>query len=276
MSTWVHPAGTAAHDGWDVRLPAGAELSYAGVAVRTLSPGERLELVPDGTERMLVPLDGAVEARVDGSTHVLGRAGDVMEAAPDVLYLPIDRRCDLRARDAGCRLLIASAPADEVHAVQLLPARDIPVEVRGEPPARRRVRDLGGEHVLRAQRLLVCEVLTPAGGWSSYPPHKHDTASPGTESVLEEIYYYEIRRSGPPAAHDRPVGYHRTFASDERELDVLAEVRSGDTVLVPYGWHGPCMAPPGYAMYYLNVMAGPGPERTWQVTFHPDYDWTRR
>ena len=126
MSTWVHPAGTAAHDGWDVRLPAGAELSYAGVAVRTLSPGERLELVPDGTERMLVPLDGAVEARVDGSTHVLGRAGDVMEAAPDVLYLPIDRRCDLRARDAGCRLLIASAPADEVHAVQLLPARDIP------------------------------------------------------------------------------------------------------------------------------------------------------
>ena len=72
------------------------------------------------------------------------------------------------------------------------------------------------------------------------------------------------------------MGYHRTFASDERELDVLAEVRSGDTVLVPYGWHGPCMAPPGYAMYYLNVMAGPGPERTWQVTFHPDYDWTRR
>lgn len=274
MSTWLHPAGTAARGGWDVHLPAGADLQYAGLGVRTLAPDQVLELAPDGTERLLVPLDGAAQVDVDDVTYAVGRAGDLLRAAPDVLYLPVDRAATVRTGEAGCRLALASAPATAVHPVQHLPAAGVAVEVRGEPPAQRTVRDLGGELVLSAQRLLVCEVLTPAGGWSSWPPHKHDTRRPGAESVLEEVYYFQIRRDGPPARHDRPVGYHRTFASDARPIDVLAEVGSGDTALVPYGWHGPCAAPPGYAMYYLNVMAGPGPGRTWAVTYHPDYDWT--
>lgn len=274
MSTWVHPALSTASNGWDVHLPAGADLDYAGLAVRTLAPNEALTLSPDGTERLLVPLDGGAEVRLDGVSYAVGRAGDVMDAAPDVLYVPVDRTADVVAGASGCRLAVASAPATNVHDVQHLPAAAVSVELRGQAPSQRRVRDIGGEGVLRAERLLVCEVLTPAGGWSSWPPHKHDEVVPGTESHLEEVYYFEIRRDGPPAATDRPVGLFRTFASDDREIDILTEVRSGDTALVPYGWHGPCAAQPGYAMYYLNVMAGPG-ERTWQVTFHPDYDWTR-
>lgn len=275
MSTWVHPAGSAAHGRWQTWLPAGDSLQYAGIAVRAMAAGERVDLDLRGTEQLLVPLSGAYSVQTDDGEYRLSRAGSVLSAAPDVLYIPCDQDVAIVAEQPG-RLLIASAPATESHPVQYRRAQDVAVEVRGEPPAQRRVRDIGGEHVIAAQRLLVCEVLTPAGGWSSYPPHKHDTRIPGTESELEEIYYFEIERDGPAVPADHAVGYHRTFASDDRPIDVLVEVSTGDVALVPYGWHGPCMAPPGYAMYYLNVMAGPGPERTWQVTFHPDLDWTRR
>lgn len=274
MSTWFHPHGSSADHPWQVWLPPGRELTYAGIAVRQVQSGEHLPLTPDGTERLLVPLSGAFRASVDGKDYDLHRDGTLWQAAPDVLYLPHHQAAEVQAQTSG-QLLIASAPADQTFPVQYRSAEQVLVEVRGHPPARRRVRDLGGEHVLDAQRLLVCEVLTPPGGWSSYPPHKHDEPRAGRESVLEEIYYFGIEPQGVPASRDRAVGYHRTFASDDRPIDVLAEVRSGDVALVPYGWHGPCMAPPGYSMWYLNVMAGPGAQRTWQVTFHPDLEWTR-
>ena len=106
--------------------------------------------------------------------------------------------------------------------------------------------------------------VTPGGNWSSYPPHKHDEQRPGEEAELEEIYYIEI--DGPNG-----FGYQRVFPSREGGSDVLAEVRSGDAVLVPDGWHGPSIAQPGHDMYYLNVMAGPGGTREWRICFHPDH-----
>ena len=112
-------------------------------------------------------------------------------------------------------------------------------------------------------------MITPAGNWSSYPPHKHDEDRPG-ESVLEEIYYFEIRG----ATGRQGMGYQRVYGTAGRGVDVLAEVRSGDVVLIPHGWHGPSMAVPGYDMYYLNVMAGPG-ERRWLICDDPDHAWIR-
>jgi 5-deoxy-glucuronate isomerase len=116
-----------------------------------------------------------------------------------------------------------------------------------------------------ADRLIACEVLTPAGNWSSYPPHKHDEDRPG-ESVLEEIYYFEVDGPG--------MGYHHVYGTPDRPIEVLAEVRTGDAVLVPHGWHGPSMAAPGYHLYYLNVMAGPG-ERAWRACDDPAHAWIR-
>jgi 5-deoxy-glucuronate isomerase len=126
-------------------------------------------------------------------------------------------------------------------------------------------------------------VVTPAGNWSSYPPHKHDEERPGVETQLEEIYYFEVQHEGGAAGADGtdgtngadPVGYQRVYGTDERPIDVLAEVRSGDVVLVPHGWHGPAMAPPGYDLYYLNVMAGPGQERAWLICDDPAHGWVR-
>jgi 5-deoxy-glucuronate isomerase len=115
--------------------------------------------------------------------------------------------------------------------------------------------------------MIVVEVLTPGGNWSSYPPHKHDEQREN-EVELEEIYYFEVAGSGG-------LGYQRVYSSGpDRQIDVLAEVRSGDVVLVPYGYHGPSMAAPGYDMYYLNVMAGPG-ERVWRFCDDPAHAWIR-
>ncbi|MET0817921.1 MAG: 5-deoxy-glucuronate isomerase, partial [Solirubrobacteraceae bacterium] len=114
-------------------------------------------------------------------------------------------------------------------------------------------------------------VLTPAGNWSSYPPHKHDEEVPGVETALEEIYYYEVARSpqGAPG-----FAYQRVYGSGPgREIDVTAEVRSGDAIVMPHGYHGPSMAAPGYDLYYLNVMAGP--ERAWRFTDDPEHAWIR-
>jgi 5-deoxy-glucuronate isomerase len=116
-------------------------------------------------------------------------------------------------------------------------------------------------------------VLTPGGNWSSYPPHKHDVER-DVESALEEIYYFEVA----DAAEGEPgVGraYQRVYSSGpDRSIDVCAEVATGDVVLIPYGYHGPSMAAPGYDLYYLNVMAGPG-KRVWRFCDDPRHAWIR-
>ena len=114
-------------------------------------------------------------------------------------------------------------------------------------------------------------MITPGGNWSSYPAHKHDENTP-VESALEEIYYFEID-SGP--GDSRGFGYHRIYGTPDRPIEVLEEVRSGDVVLVPHGYHGPSVAAPGYHMYYLNVMAGPGEERAWKIVDDPEHAWLR-
>ena len=115
------------------------------------------------------------------------------------------------------------------------------------------MRNFAPPAAFEADRLIAVEVVTPGGNWSSYPPHKHDEERPA-EAILEEIYYYEVA-AGPAGPG---LAYQRVYGTPERPIDVLAEVGHGDVVLIPHGWHGPSMAAPGYDLYYLNVMAGPG------------------
>ena len=102
--------------------------------------------------------------------------------------------------------------------------------------------------------------------------------SPGVESNLEEIYYFEsaVSKSLPTQQGADPIGFFHGRASDEREFELTTEVRSGDVVLVPHGWHGPVMAQPGYDLYFMNVMAGPDPDRSWNITDDPDQAWIRK
>jgi 5-deoxy-glucuronate isomerase len=137
----------------------------------------------------------------------------------------------------------------------------VAVELRGAGQASRQVNNFCSPDAFAADRLIAVEVPTPAGNWSSYPPHKHDVEIEGVETALEEIYSFEVAGRG--------FGYQRVYGSGPgREIDVCREVRSGDSVVMPHGYHGPSMAAPGYDLYYLNVMAGPG-ERAWRFRDDP-------
>jgi 5-deoxy-glucuronate isomerase len=277
---WFHPRGSIARDGWEsVVEPTTATWQHTGIRVAELTDGV-LTLPADGVERVIVPLSGsfAVRYRTDAAAAdavqpLAGRAS-VFAGPTDVLYLPINTSAVI---DGVGRFAVAEAPATIAHPVAYIPAARVPVELRGAGRSSRQVHNFGTPATLAADRLIVCEVITPAENWSSYPPHKHDESVPGTESRLEEIYYFEttIARGATAPASAAPFGYMRTYGSAAGEIDTLAEVHTGDIALVPFGWHGPCVAAPGYDLYYLNVMAGPDAERSWLITDDPAHAWVR-
>jgi 5-deoxy-glucuronate isomerase len=178
----------------------------------------------------------------------------------------------------GGRFAICGARSEQALPLRYLPAAKVPVELRGAGQASRQVNNFCTPATFDADKMIAVEVLTPSANWSSYPPHKHDEDRDGVEAELEEIYYFETQvEGGAPATgrHD-PVGYQRVYGTAERPIDVFAEVRTGDVVLVPHGWHGPSMAAPGYDLYYLNVMAGPGDQRAWLICDDPTHGWVRQ
>jgi 5-deoxy-glucuronate isomerase len=146
----------------------------------------------------------------------------------------------------------------------------VPVELRGSGQASRQVNNFCTPDHFDADKLIACEVITPGGNWSSFPPHKHDEAKDG-EAELEEIYYFEVA-DGP---HGPGFAWQRVYGTPERPIEVSEEVRSGDVVVIPHGWHGPSAAAPGYDLYYLNVMAGPGADRAWLISDDPAHGWVR-
>ncbi len=184
-------------------------------------------------------------------------------------------------------MAIAEAP---VHTAAARPLRhvradEVAIELRGAGSASRQVHNFGTPGNLDAAKLIVCEVITPAANWSSYPAHKHDEERPGQESELEEIYYFEAapsRRTHPPAstavaaaAKSAAFGMFAAYSSPGKPIDINGLVSSGDIALVPHGYHGPAAATPDYDLYYLNVMAGPGDERAWLISDDPNQSWVR-
>jgi len=272
MAAWHHPAGSTARPGWSTVIDANQEgWDYTGLRVADLSDGQVLSLAGGSVERVILPLAGsfAVSPESEPTIHLAGRPS-VWSGASDLAYVGPGRGLTLVGLG---RVAVCEAPARRPRPSTYLSAAAVPVEQRGAGACSRDVRSFGVPGVLEAGAIIACEVLTPAGNWSSYPPHKHDEELKGRETRLEEIYYFEFRATGEGPG--KPVGYQRVSASDGRDIDVLAEVHHGDVVLVPFGWHGPSMAAPGYDMYYLNVMAGPGRERAWRITDHPDHAWIR-
>ncbi len=265
------PAGTAASDGYDlVVTPGSAGWARSSLRVLTLGPSAARTVETGGEELLVVPLAGSATVDVAGHRYDLAGRPSVFSGATDVLYVPPGARVEL-ASAAGGRFALAGAATDVDLPVRHVAASAVAVELRGAGQASRLVRDLGTPDAIAAGALIVCEVVTPGGNWSSYPAHKHDEAT-ATETELEEIYYFEIA----PGPDGQPgLGFHRTSSSPGHPIDVLVEVRDRDTALVPFGWHGPTVAAPGHDMYYLNVMAGPAAERSWRITDHPEQTWVR-
>lgn len=263
------PAGRGARDGYDLWIdPASAGWAYSALRVLTLEPGGRREFATGDSEWVVLPLAGGCTVLAGGEVFALRGRADVFSGVSDFCYLPRDTHAVLASAEGG-RFALAGARCTRRLPARYGPAAGVPVELRGAGGASRQVNNFAAAGVFACDRLIAVEVITPGGNWSSFPPHKHDEAGPH-ESQLEEVYYYEL--SGGPGA----MGYQRVYPSPRGSTDVLAEVRSGDAVLIPDGWHGPSMAVPGYDMYYLNVMAGPGPSRSWLITDDPAHAWVRK
>jgi 5-deoxy-glucuronate isomerase len=260
-------AGEAATGRYAVEItPERAGWRFSGLRVLELGAGAAHEFDTGDEELVVLPLSGACAVTVDGESHLLEGRDGVFAAVTDFVYVPRDARVEVASRRGG-RFALPSARAGNRLEPRHVTADEVEVELRGAGPASRQINNFCGPDATIADRLIAVEALTPAGNWSSYPPHKHDEDVPGVETALEEIYYYEVARGG--------FGFQRVYTSGpDREIDVTAEVRSGEAILMPHGYHGPSMAAPGYDLYYLNVMAGGGP-RAWRFTDDPDHAWIR-
>jgi 5-deoxy-glucuronate isomerase len=267
--------------------PDNAGWAWTGLRVVALQPGVPLSLRMGGSEAFLLPLSGgAVEVTVsDESGQLLkdltltGRMS-VFAAVTDFAYVGRDSVVSLSS-DVPTEVAVPASRCSQVLPPAYGAAEDVPVEVRGSGNATRQVTNFGVPGVWEhAEKLICCELITPPGNWSSYPPHKHDASEP-CPVVNEEIYYYRIAGEDQVTPSRSGFGYHRTYTGPEHEkaglapLDELVEVRDHDVVLVPHGYHGPCIAAHGYPMYYLNVMAGPADDRAMVFCDDPDHAWIR-
>ena len=251
-------------------MPEQAGWEFSGLRVLELDGGGSATIDTGEDELIVLPLAGGCTVRVDGEQFGLRGREDVFRGVTDFAYAPRQARLQIDS-DRGGRFALPSARASRRLEARYVPAGEVPIELRGAGRASRQVNNFCSPEAFDADRLIAVEVLTPGGNWSSYPPHKHDEHVPGAEVPLEEIYYYEVD-DGPAGGG---FGYQRVYGSGPgREIDICAEVRNGDLVLMPHGYHGPSMAAPGYHLYYLNVMAGPV-ERRWQFRDDPQHGWIR-
>ena len=290
MNEWYFPRGTLAQGPWQTVVDARPGWRHTGLRVGELGGGElgdgelgdgpgggRLDLPADDRERIVVPVGGPCEVTYTepgGAPVTVALAGraSVFDGATDVVYLGRGTSASLAGTGT---VAVAEARAERSFPARHVRADEVPVEVRGAGAATREVRNFGMPGVLEADRIVACEVVTPAGSWSSYPPHKHDEDVPGVESRLEEIYWFDARPDPAAPGGDDPCGFFTAYSSAAGEIDTCALARPGDVALVPHGYHGPAAAPPGYDLYYLNVMAGPGPERSWLITDDPRHGGVR-
>jgi len=245
--------------------PQSAGWSHVGFQVVKLDAGESFDGGDEGREACLVILTGTADVAVGGEKFTaIGKRTSVFDdVAPAAVYVPAGTRFRVTASTA-LEVAIGTAPGSAGGEPRLIDPARMSREVRGQGTNQRFVRNILPE-TEPADSLLVVEVITPGGHWSSYPPHKHDTAAEGEETALEETYYHRIN---PPQGF----AVQRVY-TDDRSLDETISVEDGDTVMVPRGYH-PVGAPHGYDVYYLNVMAGP--QRNWVFRNDPAHDWLVR
>jgi len=292
------PRGSLADEGHSLDLTQEqAGWTYTGLKVISLTAGESRTFQTGECEMALLPLSGGssiVEVAPDrGATaffELEGRA-NVFSRVTDFVYVGRDSAVTVTVAedsDSGLELALPMARCENALEPKYGPAEEVETEARGGGPATRQVTNfLTPERWAHADRLMCCELITPDGNWSSYPPHKHDD-SPECEVNNEEIYYFRVGApSGPGGAtvySRNGFAMHRTYTGarpDLEKADPLAlfdesvAVGDGDVYLIPRGYHGPCIAAPGYPLYYLNVLAGPGGDRSMAFCDDPSHHWVR-
>ena len=256
----IHPAKAA--DGIGHRItPESAGWRYVGFETRALRQGATSPLDSGDKEVCVVILSGKARVTAKGfDSGTIGERKSVFEGLPWSVYLPPHSKAAIEAT-SDCEIALCSAPAEGRYKARVIPPSEVGALTRGSGSNARTVRNILPE-TAEAESLLVVEVITPGGNWSSYPPHKHDRDALPDESYLEETYYHRLK---PPQGF----AFQRVY-TDDRSLDETLTIADGDVVLVPKGYH-PVGAPHGYDLYYLNVMAGP--KRVWRFHNDPAHEW---
>jgi 5-deoxy-glucuronate isomerase len=243
--------------------PETAGWGYVGFSLYRLKPGETVSEATGDREAILVLVEGKAAITAAGTDW--GEMGDRMDVfektPPHCLYVPPGNIWQATATTA-LTLAVCLAPGSGGHPAARIGPEGITLTPRGKGTNTRYINNIAMEDRDFADSLLVTEVFTPAGHWSSYPPHRHDEDDFPNMTYLEETYYHRLN---PP----KGFGIQRVWTEDG-SLDETMAVSNHDVVLVPRGHH-PCGAPYGYEMYYLNVMAGP--LRKWRFNAHPDHLW---
>lgn len=264
--------GETAHDAFECDLTTTrAGWEFSSIRVLNLAPGESVTVPGTEAELLVMPLTSGCEVTVGDQTYTVDGRADVWTDITDYVYVP--RNTDFTVSTAeGGRFALPGAVATADLAPRYCPRSEVQTTLRGAGACSRQVNNYALGNDVETSHLLACEVLTPGGNWSSYPPHKHDEEN-DVERKLEEIYYYQVREG---FGDSEGFAFQRIYTSPAGNMDFCAEVRNGDIVVMPFGYHGPSAAAPGYDLYYLNVMAGPAEGAQWLMTDDPKHTWVRQ
>jgi 5-deoxy-glucuronate isomerase len=236
---------------------------WMSMTARRLNPGEAYETATNGEEAAFVILGGRCVADWGIGEQPIGKRKNVFDGFPYCLYLPDGNKVKFKA-ETVCEIAECRVPSTVKLEPRLVTPTDVATSLRGGGNVSRQIVDIMRPD-FPADKLVVIEVYTPGGNWSSYPPHKHDVHNPPTEVDLDEIYYYRIE---PPR---EGFALQRLYSPDKAE-EVTVRAGDGDAVLVRSGYH-PVVAGPGYNVYYLNFLAGTS--RTLHVTEDPQHVWLK-
>jgi len=258
-SSAVYTQVTPSSAGWDL-------LHFAA---RRMKAGETWEFDTGDHEYALVLLGGMCSALTSrGNWERIGRRPDVFHGMPYTLYFPRKTRVAIRAESEQLDLAYGWCHTDEDHPASIITPEQVTVEIRGGGNATRQINNMIPPG-FDCHRLVVVEVYTPSGNWSSYPPHKHDkhiedSSGQIIEADLEEVYFYKL---------DRPEGYafQRVYNGDG-SLDEVLMAQNDDLVLVPEGYH-PVVSAHGYTTYYLNFLTGSA--QSLANSDDPAYAWVK-
>jgi 5-deoxy-glucuronate isomerase len=236
---------------------------WMSMSARRLNPGELYETATQDEEAAFVILGGRCTANWGKGEQEIGNRKNVFDGLPYCVYLPNGHAVKFKA-ETVCEIAECRVPSLAKLEPRLLTPKDVVTNLRGGGNASRQIVDIVRPD-FPADKLVVIEVYTPGGNWSSYPPHKHDVHNPPVEVDLDEIYYYRID-------HPREGFALQRLYSPDKSQDFTVRAEDGDAVLVRSGYH-PVVAGPGYNVYYLNFLAGTS--RTLSVTEDPHHVWLK-
>lgn len=272
--TYLRRAGSSGDAQSLVRItPENAGWQYCGLEVIDFATTPTFTRTMNSTEGVLLPLSTQnVLVTLNETEYTLtGREG-VFAAVTDWLYVPLGATITVTAMSG--EIALCTALATQLMPAAYVPAAEVPVEVRGSGRATRQVTNIATpSSFVGAEKVIVCEVLTPGGNVSSWPPHRHDGIG-NCPVENEEIYYFRTGRLDSPHGSAEGQGQFRVYTVDQK-IDETVTVFDGDIYLVPQGYHGPSAAPPEYPMYFLNVLAGPASDRTMDFCDDGNYHWIR-